>query len=413
MWSWFALVSVGQAHVGALLESIDLRFPGPSVESNFGLLVSEDGDRFSWICHEAVTAEDALITPAYTRNQAGTWLVAIPAPAQSREADEPVYRSTDLCDWDPVDGLEGLTVVELVFDPNDDTVALALTAGLEGEDNGIYRSVDGGQSFSRVQGVGGSERLFRSLVFVSERPGRVWASAVWYDTSAGWIYLSEDGGQSWSEHAVPVPADGSNNDVDVLAVREEMAWLVVGPFGDDTLLRTSDGESFELVLESEGDLIDGAVDGTGAVWLIASGRRMYRAPDGVSFELVEDPPGGLGVGADSTGGLWASGASSLNGKALYRLDGDTFVSVFHLSELEAPPSSCSAESELAQFCTPLWETLDARLPKVVTDTADTDEDSGVDSGVDEGFEEKACCEGGEGSRAAFLLPFFVLFRRRR
>ena len=424
----FAMVLSGaaQAHVGAALEGIDVTFPGPSLQASFGLLHSEDGRSFEWICHEVVTAEGAVIAPRYTRSQAGTWLVTVPALAQAREAGEPVYRSTDLCDWTAVDGLEGLEVNRVVFDPGDDQVAIAVTDELgEGAVNGIYRSADGGLTWAPVAETLAPERLFRAVVFDPLVPGRAYASAVWYDDGLGWLYTSDDSGQSWTAHPVPVPSsgDGTLYDVDVVEAHDGAAWVVVGPYGDDVLLRTDDGgESFAVVLEAEGDLIDAAADGAGTLRLTASQQRMYVAEAGSRrFSLVDQPPGGIGIGAaPDDGTVWATGVTVLTGVALYELEApSSFETRLHLSALQPPPLRCPATSQVTSICGPLWEQIAARLPldpdAVPQDSGDSggEVDSEPGGGGGAPVEGSGGCRDGSAAAALLLLPLAAMGRRRR
>jgi len=99
----FALVSLSlnaHGHAGATLESIDVIDSNEAlgIEANFGLLWATDRKNFTWLCHEAITAPKAIITPNYTYNTDDVFLVAVPALQQVREKNEPVYRSTDGCD---------------------------------------------------------------------------------------------------------------------------------------------------------------------------------------------------------------------------------------------------------------------------------------------------------------------------
>lgn len=381
------------AHVNGELEGIDIVLPGPdqvdafgpAVSASFGLVV-KDGDAHRWICHEAITSPDALFAPRYARSGDGVFLGAIPDLAQAREDGETLYRSADGCGWDPVSGLSGQVVNRMAFDPGDPSVALAITAN-SGAPSGIYRSTDGGLSFSLALEV--EDRLFSTVRFSRRTAGQVWATGLRVDADAGtsehWVYHSEDGGLTWTEQPAP-PSDLDYYFFDLVAVSPTVAgeaWFVSGYYGLDTLYHTDDGgETFDVVLaDVAGDLIDGVMDDSGGLWIAASGSRMFYAPDAQSFDLVESPPGGYGISSDGER-IFATSLAQLT-LILYghtdALGETSFGDFFYLADLQPPPS-CPEDSEVVQICEPLWATLEGNLPTWITDTADTADPDGSDTG---------------------------------
>ena len=192
------------------------------------------------------------------------------------------------------------------------------------------------------------------------------------------------------------------------------AWVVVGSYGDDALLRTVDGgETFEEVFSVEGDIIDGDADDQGGVWLVVSGVDFYYAEDGQSFKLVEEPVNGLGV-------QWGQSATWLAVDALYSgyisqrsVDqGASIESMFHLSTLTR--MSCPEGSDVAEHCDPLWEGLEARLPLPLGadsgEPAVEGDSGGADTGA--GGEDDCGCRGGESSALIGLIGLVGLARRR-
>ena len=411
------VTSSALAHVGATLEGIDVVLPGPLVEANFGLIVTDDGAP-RWLCHEVLTAPKAIIAPRYTRSSAGVLLGTVPALEQSRDPSRGVYRSADGCDWSPVEGLDGQYVTRTGFAPDDPSLALAVSAELSAGESVISRSTDGGETFSPILTT--KQRLFRSLRFSSSVPGEVWATSVWYAGGTGYVHFSGDGGLTWTEHAAPNPNGEEAYDVDVVAVSptdSQTAWLVVGPYyTGDTLYRTDDGgETLTPVFElEEGDIIDGAIEPDGGLWLVASQRRLFYAADGENFVQIDEPASGvgIGVGADADG-AYVLGLAQVTTILVAHTDdgGESFTNVASLLDLQPP--ACPAGTDVATVCDPLWETLQGRLPTELVDTGDPVEP--VDSGEPDTDDGCACRgrSGGTGAAVVLALTGLLGWRRRR
>lgn len=417
MMSTLLLLSVAHAHVDGLLQGVDVLLGGGvGIEASFGLLRSMDGTDYSWLCHEAITAKGALITPRYAQSIDGVLLGVVPVLEQTRESGLALYRTEDGCDWNATPGLDGLVLSDVAFDPSEPDHALLITADLtDGAENHILRSTDAGQSFAAV--LTAPERLFRTLAV--SPAGAVWASAVWYDDGTGYLYRSADG-ETFSETAVPMPDSHLPVDVDVVAVSPDdplTAWVVVGPYGSDVLLRTTDGgETFEEVFAVDGDIISGAAVAGGGVWLSVSGQTLYWSADGGSFSLVEDGPVTLGLTSSGSETWLATDAIIGGGTIAHRVTGGVdIVAAMHLSTL-GPPPTCPADSHSATLCDPLWTALEVRLPLPLTgDTGEREDDGSGDSGsTDTGAPSEASCGCGSGAdSAAVLLLVGLLGWRRR
>lgn len=378
---WTSLTA--HAHVGALMEAIDMVLPGPAVAATFGLIVRDENGEHRWICHEAITTEKAVISPRYARNSEGVFLGVVPALEQSRDDGVAVYRSTDGCDWLAVDGLDEQVVLRAEFAPDNPDVALAISANVEGaQPSGIFQSTDGGQSFATM--LSSDQRLFRSVRYSSGIAGHVFASAVWYETGEGWLYSSDDYGQTWQEVAVIEPNPDALLDVDVVAVSPTdplTAWFVVGPYGNDTVYKTTDGgvTSTAVLADIGGDIIDGVSDADGGVWLVASGSRLFYAEDGENFDEVPLAPGGLGIAADGRR-VYPTSMTQFTTVLYAHTDdqGQSFDGEVGLADI-LPPPLCPADSDVVEVCEPLWPILDKKLPEAASDTGEpsaTGEDTG-------------------------------------
>ena len=108
-------------HAGAVLDAIDVVRPTDTtfmhLETTVGYLREQENQRFEWICHEAVTQPDAIITPRYTENTDGVMLVTIGDILQARDTELSMYRSIDGCHWSAPAGLDNQQVSFVQFSP--------------------------------------------------------------------------------------------------------------------------------------------------------------------------------------------------------------------------------------------------------------------------------------------------------
>ncbi len=396
------------AHVGARIEALDvLLTPGDTtalgIEASFGLVLADDGHQFDWTCHEVITAEGSLVTPAYARNANGVLLGGLLSAADGRDEGEALYRSVDGCDWEAPTGLSGAAVSVVAFSPVEPDLALAGTSTLEPLHNGVHRSLDAGRTWTptplQVDGV------VLSLRFSDALPGVAWATTMTFQPLAHRVHRTDDGGASWEEHPVELgAAEGTPTSLEVLAVSRTdplRAWLAAGVVGDRTLLHTEDGgATLSRVLDVDVSLIDGAVLPDGRVFATTRGAGTYGSGDGTSWEalgLAEPRP--VGLAADARGLLLVP-RTFPGGPALGLWDGDAGVEELHTFQDLAGPRECPAESDAARVCAPLWPNLEKALaprPAPVAPPAPP-----------------TSCEAGGSSPAqlALLWPLLLLLRRR-
>jgi photosystem II stability/assembly factor-like uncharacterized protein len=142
-------------------------------------------------------------------------------------------RATGSTTFEPT-GLDGGGLVNVVaFDPSNPGVVIA-----GGDNSGIYRSTDGGQSWSSAN-AGMSTRLqiqVASIAFSPTVVGKVYA-AVGFQGTGGGLLVSTDDGRTWSlRSSVPQFSASINTDASGLPPRH--------PRSTGTLLQFDDAEGF-------------------------------------------------------------------------------------------------------------------------------------------------------------------------
>lgn len=147
--------------------------------------------------------------------------------------------------WVPIgENLGALAVGALALDPsNPDTLYLALGDAFDQTGNGVYKSTDGGGTWSGPVALGGSltPTSARDLKVDPTDPTRVWVL-----TDAG-LYLSTDAGASFAEVGLPGRSGGAGAGLWSMAWAGGQSWVVAGGNYDaqydfvGDLWRTDDG----------------------------------------------------------------------------------------------------------------------------------------------------------------------------
>jgi hypothetical protein len=394
------LLLSAQAHVGDLINGIDVA-PSegselPPVEASYGLLLPGDGG-WDWVCHEAITAPDAVRSPRYARGPDGVWLGWVADRAQGR-GGETLFRSDDACGWADV-AVAGAGVVTGAAWT--DAGALAVTR----DPGAVLASVDGGRQFEVVV----PEDPLLEMTSVLAGGGAAWAAGVATDGRSVRVWVDEDGA-GLIERDVPLPptVEPPIPTARLLTVDGPTAVLVLAPSGADTALRTDDGgRSWAVAYEAAGAIVDAALDGP-ATWLVLDGARLVRV-DGLGG-VTESPdfPRSLGISsggptpgiATAEGELWAAPQSSLEGPMLSRSTGggQAFETVAWPDDIRGT-LACPSGSDVATVCEPLWDTL---LPRIrgfdspLVDTADTGGSTSPGTTGDSGGTPTPPVDGGRG-----------------
>ena len=221
-----------------------------------------------------------------------------------------VFRSRDGgMTWDPVfddQPVLGIGAVA-VFQPNPDIVWVGTGEGnprnSAGVGNGIFKSVDGGDTWTRM-GLEGSERIHRVIVHPTN-PDVVWAGVMgpaWSDGSVRGVYRTTDGGRTWQQvlyvdegtGVADLVIDPSNPDHLLAAMwdfRREPWFFRSGGAGSG-LYRTRDGGvSWQRVGVAEG-LPEGELGRIGLAWAPSDPDVVYAMVEATRSELLRSDDGG-------------------------------------------------------------------------------------------------------------------------
>lgn len=407
------------AHANAGVDAIDVVTNGRGalvgLESTVGYLRRLPAGGYDWLCHETVTQPGALITPRYAENADGTMLATVGVLDQAKHPSESLYWSKDGCEWMAPSGLTGHRVSAVSFDPHEPSAVVAVTA-TTGKTNGIHLSADAGRTWAEVVTLepGWS---FTSVVHATGRDMPIWAVSIETGSAEAALHRSFDGGASWTR--TPITVDSSIEEAGTVRVLiadqtdSETAWLVAGPFLENSLLRTRDaGDTYTVVYRAMAEIIDGTQDADDGIWLVASGNKILHSVDGDAFQRLDHAPASLGVASAGNAVLLATRVPR-EGTALSVCNSaERCTPEPVLPTLRGPPS-CPESSESARLCEPLWPDLsDAVFGTRDTGTPAADEAD--DTAGTEPHSSKGCCSSsGVVSTSAFLLMPFWWRRRLR
>ncbi len=415
----FCLAAFG--HVGAPVDAIDVDTVGTNgraLEASIGLIWSEAGTDWRWVCHEAITSPDAVVVPHYAF--AGRrWLATVPRLNETPDGAEAVRWTDDGCTWTVSTGLTGHEIPEVALAPAGD-IALAITGDELSETvdaNAILRSTDGGASFDAVLTVPGMR--FTSVV-IAEGTAQTAVVGGLASDGQGWVYWSRDTGATWTGAAV---IEGEVRAMALHPTDPDVGYAVLDGVGVETLLRLTDGgATATIVSDPDGQISDVEVAEDGGVWMAFAGQAFLYAADGIHFSLVTAAPPGLGLALDGDHVVLATRFELVNEALVEGNPADGFVPTFSFFSMDGP-LECPAGTGGADVCAPLYSVLESKLG-LDWDTGDTtdpapdpdDTDGGSDAPADPTADAGTAKDEGCGSGAWLILPFGLWgagVRRRR
>ncbi len=328
------------------------------VGATFGAVISRDsGKTWSWICPEAMNyggwrPETFLWQPD------GTLLAATGAA---------LIRSNDGgCTWTVHDYFKsrGLWPMGLASPPSNPS-RLWVTTGRTASPNGVFRSDDGGATFTRV--LGSDTSVFTAVKVAPSDPRRIYVSG---GTATGQrIYRSDDEGATWEEIAHPFPEYSEYSrayDLFVLRVADtdpDRLWARISWQGWTYVLESKDGgRTFRSVLHPEGQMRDAIdeyligmeVSADGNTLWAATPTRLFRVKAGETYATLLPLPDGNACAQREGDVLYICGASRVHDWALATTadEGQTYTPLFNLPDTKPP--ACPAGTPTHDVCRPRW-----------------------------------------------------------
>jgi hypothetical protein len=228
-----------------------------------------------------------------------------------------MYKSTDGArTWQHLGLRDAQQIASIIVDPKDPNRLFVAVQGHPygpNSERGIYRSLDGGQTFQKVfykdENVGGMDLLFdprNSQVIIasmwsSRRP--VWTTGGGYNGPGSGLYKSTDGGDHWQQltKGLPGEAEGIGRIGPTLAPSDpDRLYAWVNAKKGSGIYRSDDaGESWQQV--NDEDRIWGRGDDFGCVRvdprnkdeIYVANTSTYRSTDaGKTFTAIKGAPGG-------------------------------------------------------------------------------------------------------------------------
>ncbi len=320
------------------------------VGTTFGAVISRDsGQTWRWICPEAM-AYNGWRPLAFTWQEGGELLAATgSALIRSRDAG---------CTWAAHPFFASTWVAHLAEHPTNERI-LYVATGKPASPNAIYRSEDGGETWS-VTGLRREGVIFTSVLVSPVDPQRLYASG--YAGDAQLLYRSEDAGATWTEIPQPLaqyirPYDlvlmkASPTSADVLWVRMSATDKFQG---FSYVLRSDDGgRTLTEVLKLEDVLVDAETSADGRTVWVSTPIHLYRSRNGEAFTTLTLPEGNActkRVGDT----LYGCGSAWVHTWALGRStdEGTTWQPMMELSGIQGT-HQCPAGTPTRQLCPSIW-----------------------------------------------------------
>jgi hypothetical protein len=331
------------------------------VGATFGAAVSRDsGKTWNWICTEAM-GHGGWRPESFLWQPDGTLLAATGAA---------LIRSRDGgCTWTVHDYFksQGLWPMGLES-PASMPSRLWVSTGRAASPNGVYRSDDGGETFTPTS-LRSDTAVYTAVKVAPSDTRRIYVSG---ETPEGLrLYRSDDEGASWREFAHPFPEyqDEYSRAYDLLVLRvsdsdPDRLWARVTWQGWTYVLESRDGgRTFQSILHPENQpphdglseyLISLEVSADGNTLWAATPTRLFRARAGEGTATQLPLPDGNACAQREGNVLFVCGASRVHDWALAttRDEGRTYTPLFNLPDLQPP--SCPAGTPVHRLCRPNW-----------------------------------------------------------
>ena len=425
-----------------------------AVANSFGLALSSNGGQtWRWVCRQALQV--ALIEdPPFVFANNGSLVGAV--------FDGIIRSESDGCEWTfPASDLERVVVTDVKRNPNGELFAVQSSGG--GVPNGLYRADATGTTWTAVTPEVDTI-LLEDIAIAPSQPTRVYLNAVRpriveEDVRTAFVYRSDDGGETFSKMEFSFGADERNTELlAVSPVSPDTVYMRVVASGDaptkfDRLVRSEDGgETWTTLLEVP-NLQGFAISDNGdELWVAGQRRPALPGMDGQPVPLPQglwhsDDSGETFAHIDTNLSLsclnldrdvlWACASDAADGFAVGRSTdgGETFEAVMRYVDLAGPvecaesdptKQACESEDRDIAFDFALPGTPDCidRMGLVICrdggvsvgDTGTPGPDADAGPRMDGGIEPPAdggCCQASGATRGSIVLLLLTFAFRRR
>ncbi len=323
------------------------------VGTTFGAVISRDnGQSWRWVCPDAM-GYGGWRPEAYLWRETGDILAAT-GSALLHSPDEG-------CTWRAHPFFKPTWVTGLAGHPTDDRVFYAVT-GRPGLANGVYRSDDGGETWTATPLLRAGLEL--NAVRVSPvDPRRVYASGVSNNQMV--LLRSDDAGTTWQEFPHAMPELLRPYALTVVAldpVDEDVVWTRVSAQGYTHLHRSDDGgRTLTQVSVLDDTFINMDLSSDGATAWVGTLNYFFQGPSAGPLEKQPLPTGNACVLRDGET-LYGCGSTWLHDWALARStdQGRTWEHIFALYEIQGT-QLCPRGTPVRDLCPSRWPQLAEQL----------------------------------------------------
>lgn len=384
--------------------------------TSFGLVVTSNGADWDVLCSEGI-GYDETKEPVALETGSAIFVGSLLGLFVSRD---------DGCSWSAISDFDARGVADLQAALSSGGPLYA-TTGRFGADNGVFRSVDDGQSFTKVAGK--ADTFFTALRFAPSLPTRAYVSTWYYTPLAASVFRSDDGGATFIEQATTLPWATAFTIIAVSPADESQVYASVFDGLDYVLVRSTDSAASFAEVARDTKPFRSVTFSADAQTVWAAANRLFESADGgATFQKRQAPKRGWcseRFGSEVT----ACASPMLDGFALGTVEPDGGVTpTLSFSEVRGL-QACPAGTSMRDVCEPLWPALalalgvpgaDGGVPdggEAPVDAGEVQDGGATDAGVTERPPPEGCgCGAGGGAGGAWLVlgvMALTALRRRR